>query len=117
MFFIIDIVPGMKLIKQLKGNCQTCQTEGSIELIKTYTALRLFFIPIIKWHTRYYLRHSCGGQVEVSEEIALGIQYEKIPIDQFHISHEAKKERRCTACHQLLESNFEYCPYCGKHYS
>ena len=113
MFFIIDIIPMKKLLKTINGTCDTCQLTGEINLIKTYQCLRLFFIPIFKWQVNYYLQHSCGGQTELTEEVALGLLHGSISVDNIHISHIKQNYRICRKCNQQLDSEFEYCPYCG----
>ena len=140
MLFIMDILPMMKILKSFQGKCDTCQREGNIELIKTYQCFRLFFIPLFKWQVKYYLKHSCGGQIEVNEEVALRILHGIISTEHLHMEHEkvedeygqmqsndkqmayGQKEnqqpsqvndRCCSHCGKALETQFEYCPYCG----
>lgn len=104
----------LKLLKTFKGQCDTCECEGNIELIKSYQCLRLFFMPIFKWQVKYFLKHSCGGQIEISEEIAVGILHGTIQTEKFHMTHEAFNNLQCKYCGHVLERDFEYCPYCGK---
>ena len=117
MFFIIDIIPMVKILKTVQGTCDTCQLIGEINLIQTYQCLRLFFIPIFKWQVKYYLKHSCGGQTELTEEIALGILHGSISAENIHMSHikSAIKQnhRVCEKCRRQLNAEFDYCPYCG----
>jgi len=113
MFFIIDIIPMVKILKTIQGTCDTCQLTGEINLIKTYQCLRLFFIPIFKWQVKYYLKHSCGGQTELTEEIALGLLYGSISIENIHMSHIKQNRMFCEKCGKQLNAEFDYCPYCG----
>lgn len=113
MFFIIDIIPMIKILKSINGTCDTCKLTGEINLIKTYQCLRLFFIPIFKWQVQYYLQHSCGGQTELTEEIALGLLHGSISVDNIHMSHDKQNHEICIKCGHKLDSDFEYCPYCG----
>ena len=113
MLFIMDIIAMMKILKTFRGYCDTCECDGTIELLKSYQCFRLFFIPLFKWHVQYYLKNSCGGQVTISEEVALGILHGTIDIEKMHIEHERIQFNQCLTCGQVLESNFEYCPYCG----
>ena len=87
MLLIMDIIPILKVLKHFSGSCDTCYCEGDIELIKTYQCFRLFFIPLWKWHVQYYLKHSCGGQIEISEEVALGILHGTVSTENMHIEH------------------------------
>ncbi len=113
MLFIMDIIPMMKILKTFKGQCDTCECEGDIELLKTYQCFRLFFIPLFKWHVQYYLKHSCGAQITISEEVALGILHGTISIEKLHIVHENTPSKQCMVCGNTLEAHFVYCPYCG----
>ena len=104
----------VKVLKTIHGTCDTCELQGEINILKTYQCLRLFFIPIFKWQIRYFMQHSCGGQTELTEEIALGLLHGTISTDHLHMSHNNKSDHRiCKNCSQILESEFEYCPYCG----
>ena len=114
MLFIMDIIPMIKILKTFRGTCDTCQCEGTLELIKTYECFRLFFIPLFKWNVKYYLKHSCGGQATISEEIAIGILHGTIEMNNMHIEHEKLKSEHCSHCGHDLDSQFEYCPYCGQ---
>ena len=113
MLFIMDIIPMMKVLKTFKGHCDTCQCEGTIELIKSYQCFRLFFIPLFKWHIKYNLKHSCSGQVTINKEVALGILHGTVKTEQMHIEHSQNVFNQCMRCGNTLESKFEYCPYCG----
>ncbi|MBP3889409.1 MAG: zinc-ribbon domain-containing protein [Cellulosilyticum sp.] len=113
MLFIMDIIPMMKILKIFKAYCDTCACEGTIELLKSYQCFRLFFIPLFKWHAQYTLKHSCGSEVTISEEVALGILHGTIDITNMHIEHHTKVSNQCTTCGHVLDSGFVYCPYCG----
>lgn len=113
MLFIMDIIPMLKTLKSFNGKCDTCQCDGTIELIKAYQCFRLFFIPLFKWQVKYYLRHSCGGQVEISEEIAIGMLHGTISTEAMHMEHQVTDTNYCLKCGNYLDQQFEYCPYCG----
>ena len=110
---MIDIMPMVKVLKTIYGTCDTCQIKGDIKILKTYQCLRLFFIPIFKWQTRYFMQHSCGGQTELTEEIALGLLHGTISVDNLHMSHDLLNPNICKKCGKMLETGFEFCPYCG----
>ena len=114
MFLIMDIVPMLKVLLKIPGSCETCHTTGEIELIKTYECFRFFFIPLFKWHTKYYLRHSCGGQVPITEEVALNLLYGKLDLQTIKFEHTENIADQCLHCGHVLEKAFAYCPYCGK---
>lgn len=62
MFFIMGISQGnKKLSYDQLVICKSCGQYGHIEVYMTYMYLSLFFLPIIKWNRRYYIRMSCCG--------------------------------------------------------
>lgn len=113
MLFIMDIVPMMKVLLKGPSKCQTCEQMGEIELIKAYQCFRLFFIPLFKWHVQYYLKHSCGAQVEITEEVAMHITSGQVDLSSMYFSHKATDQNTCRYCGKPLQEGFEYCPYCG----
>ena len=113
MFFIIDVIPGMKILKVLQGTCRSCGQIGSLELIKTYQCLRLFFIPIFKWHTEYFIRHSCGAMMAVTEDDAIAMMYAGVIPDSIQMDVVRTGSKKCRACGRALEDDFICCPYCG----
>lgn len=116
MFFIIDIIPGMKELKEWNKLCIRCKQIGNIKLIKVYQCLRLFFIPILKWKTRYYLTHSCGMQIELTEEDALAILYAGVPLENILEKIDidtVQYSSKCRNCQRELEPEYICCPYCG----
>lgn len=64
MFFICGINSGQK---ELKFNqlviCGQCGSYGRYQVFMTYMCLSLFFIPVLKWGKRYYVKMSCCGSV------------------------------------------------------
>ena len=64
MFFICGINSGQK---ELKFNqlviCSQCGSYGRYQVFMTYMCLSLFFIPVLKWGKRYYVKMSCCGSV------------------------------------------------------
>lgn len=114
MFFIIDIVPGLKVLSTFIGKCRACNSEGELELIRTYQCLRLFFIPLFKWHKKYYLRHSCGAMVALSEDEALKLLYAGATVEEIKTEEVYKGPKKCPKCGQLLEESYQFCPYCGQ---
>lgn len=104
----------IKILLKKQNKCHTCEQMGEIELIKAYQCFRLFFIPLFKWHVQYYLKHSCGAQVEITEEVAMSIISGQVDLDNMYFSHKAAAQNVCRYCGETLQEGFEYCPYCGK---
>lgn len=112
MFFIIDIMPGRKVLKVVQALCQNCSQYGEIRLVKTSQCLRLFFIPLFKWGAVYTLEHSCGAVMRVSEENAIGILHAGMSVEQVPVEVMHPGVRRCPKCGRVLEAEFVRCPYC-----
>lgn len=112
MFFIIDMMPGLKQLGLYKGTCRVCGQYEELELFKTFQCLRLFFIPVFRWHNEYFIKHRCGAVMSLSEEDAIAIMHAGVLPDQVNLKVIAK-DRRCTSCGRQLQEDFVCCPYCG----
>ena len=127
MFFIIGVNYGQK---QLDYNklviCGRCGGYGRYQVYMTYMCLSLFFIPILRWGRRYYVRMSCCDTVyelnpELGRRIARGEQPELGPSDLTMVKEGRRnqwqpstgRKRICTNCGYETEEDFTYCPKCG----
>ena len=111
--------------KQKKFNCEKmficerCGQYGRYEGIMTYTCFALFFIPIIKWNKKYFVKTTCCGTLyaldsEVGKSIIRGNGVEIRPEHLMKVqgqSYDAKK--RCSQCGYVLEEACNFCPKCG----
>ena len=43
--------------------CPSCGRYGRYEVTVEYTCFSLFFIPILKWNKKYYVKSSCCGSI------------------------------------------------------
>ncbi|ABW17788.1 zinc ribbon domain-containing protein [Alkaliphilus oremlandii] len=120
MFFIMGISPRRE---ELDFNqtvvCSRCGKYGRYNGIREYTALSLFFIPVLKWGKKYYVRSSCCGSV-YSIEKDLGdriVKGENITLRDVDLSliHGGEKYhgKRCAHCNFQTHEDFTYCPKCG----
>lgn len=121
MFFIIGIANGEKKLEYLQADlCRGCGQFGRRELYMTYMYLCLFFIPIVKWNVRYYIKTSCCNEVY---ELDCGIgkrirRGETISIteEMLHRVSGGKPRSdmgRCLRCGYPAATDYEYCPKCG----
>jgi rubrerythrin len=101
MFFIAGISPK---IRQLDNNPRRCPACG---LSRAYLRrmdhyLSLFFIPVfrVKKGEPFIICDRC-------EQTASGFGGD-------YISSTDPSQIRCPTCGSGLQSNFKYCPYCGK---
>lgn len=98
--------------------CKTCGSYGRLEAFMTYTYFSLFFIPIIKWNKKYFIRSTCCGSIySIEEELGKSIERGRNVViedsDLININRNYKKELYCKNCGRKIEESFEYCPSCG----
>ena len=119
MFFIIGISQKEKRLDfDQMAVCACCGRYGRYEVYMTYTFFSLFFIPIVQWGKRYFVKATCCGAVceidrELGERIRRGEVTELREGDlHFDCHHDAVK--RCGNCGYETEEDFQYCPKCGR---
>ena len=103
MFFIMGITNGSAELDYRGGMnvCGSCGRLGSFEVFMTYMTL---------------VRTSCCGAVySLSTEKGRMIErHQAVTINPEDLHKESRGASRCPACGTLLDSNFEYCPKCGR---
>jgi len=121
MFFILGTESKEKIIKTIRNIiCKGCGQMSCYELLLTYSFLHLFFIPILKWNKKYYLKARCCSSIfEISKETFNRIsnqQGEDIIINDFELKEVFNPNNDtavCSSCGKRVDSGFEYCPHCG----
>ena len=127
MFFIMGINQGRKDFQNDQlVICEHCGSYGRYQVFMTYMCLSLFFIPVLKWGKRYFVKMSCCGTVyelncETGRQIARGSQPDIRP-EELTLVQAGKREqwqtmsgrrRICGNCGYEAEEDFAYCPKCG----
>jgi hypothetical protein len=71
VFLIIGISQGEKRLEfEQTAVCVRCGRYGRYKVYMTYTFFSLFFIPLVKWDKRYFVRAACCGAVcEIEREL------------------------------------------------
>lgn len=122
MFFIMGISDGRKQLNfsQL-GTCPACGAYCRYQLFVSYTALSLFFIPILKWNRRYVIEVSCCGatfelRAELGRRIERGESVEIHPEDLRPLGATHSKLKRCPHCGYTTGEDFAFCPKCGQRF-
>lgn len=126
MFFICGISQGSQEIAYRAAAmvCGRCGRYGRYQVYMTYMYLSLFFIPVLKWNRRYFVRTSCCGTVyELDQQMGAGLargeDREIRPEDLTLVSegHELPAwdvpVKRCSVCGYETKENFDFCPKCG----
>lgn len=121
MFFIgvFGIEHKEREVKILNNfSCKKCTTSVEGRLIKSYDYFHFFFIPLFKWNIQYYVICStCNVAYSISKEKGRAIENdEDVKItywDLNEINSSYNSIQRCSNCGREVESEFDYCPYCG----
>lgn len=98
--------------------CKTCGSYGRLEAFMTYSYFSLFFIKILKWNKKYYIRSTCCGTIyKIDETLGKLIKRgESIKIEEWDlepVNVNYNNIQRCKDCSYPVEDEFEYCPRCG----
>ena len=120
MFFILGIFQKEKrlAIDQLVI-CKCCGKYGHADVFMTYTYFMFFFIPLFKWNKKYFVRmRCCGSTTQIDKELGKKIEQgeiTEIDFDKIHFAQQENRIKHCSNCgFTSTESDYEYCPKCGK---
>lgn len=123
MFFVFGINNATKELKYHKTViCSQCGSYGRYQVYMTYMCFSLFFIPIIRWNRRYFVRMSCCDTVyelnaECGRRIARGedvdITERDLSLVQTGRSVWNRPSHTCPGCGADLDNSFRFCPHCG----
>lgn len=129
MFFIGGISQGTKEIAYRAATfiCNRCGRYGQYQVYMTYMYLSLFFIPVLKWNRRYYVKTTCCGTVyelnpEVGKRLARGEDVTIMPQDLVFVADGHQMPawqtpvKRCSRCGYETQENFDFCPKCGQRF-
>lgn len=96
----------------------SCGKYGRAEVYMVYSVFSLFFIPIIKWNKRYFVKYSCCNQVfELDREIGKKIEHgENVEIKDEFLSNLGYENGliKCPNCGALSNDSYDFCPHCGE---
>lgn len=103
-----------KLNYQGKIKVHSCGKFGKETCYMEYLVFSIFFIPIIKWRKKYYLVYNCCGKIyEIEKEIGKQIeQGENVDIVDENLIC-VNQQIICQNCNTILDSDYDFCPYCG----
>lgn len=99
--------------------CKTCGVYGRLEAFMTYSYFSLFFIKILKWNKKYFIRTACCGSIyKIDETLGKRIKRgESVKIEEWDleaVNQNYKQVKRCKSCNYTIEDEFEFCPRCGE---
>ena len=119
MFFIMGITNGQKEINYSENGmniCKKCGAYCSYSIFMTFFCLSLFFIPVLRWGKKYYVRTSCCDSLYeldsiAGKKIARG---EDVTIRDEDLKELYSNKKKCQSCGYIAEADFEFCPKCGE---
>lgn len=120
MFFVFGISSKEEEIDFTQTTiCPSCSSYGRYGLFMTYTHFSLFFIPLIKWNRKYYVRTTCCKSLyridnDLGKDIVRGVKTTVNESDLNPIKVNYNKDQSCPSCNYKLNSDFDYCPSCGR---
>ena len=123
MFFIgIFGAEDKEVVKKEYVNviCPVCGHYCRAKLIFAYSYLHFFFIPVFKYHKKYYVILTCCGAKYEADEAYYGELMNGAPLD-FNRMKKANAWtyydpncKICPNCGAQVETQYSYCPFCGK---
>jgi hypothetical protein len=123
MFFfgIFGLQSKQKEIRDINNiTCKKCGRISAYKLIKSFSYFHIFFIPIFKWGTKYFLVARCCNSVfQISEEKGTFLEKgEDLPINDEDLTLVYNKgygsEIVCPKCGGIVDSQYSFCPHCGQ---
>lgn len=102
-------------------SCKNCNRNISARLFKRYDFFHFFFIPLFKWNIEYYVVcSSCNSVFSIPKEKGKAIEDgQDVKITYWDLNEMTSNTYgynevcRCSSCGKEVDSNFDYCPYCG----
>lgn len=123
MFFIgiFGVEDKEKEIKEFNSTvCPCCGKLSKAVLAEQYTYFHIFFLPVIKWNRRCFLKYRCCGAVYEAEagyakELKNSSVIDSSRIKKIYCYNEQYYETsiKCQNCGSVFDKSFPYCPYCG----
>jgi hypothetical protein len=120
MFFIAGVSSKQnKLDFNQTTICHSCGKYGRYEVIMEYMFLSLFFIPVIKWNKKFYVKSICCESIytiskELGNRIAkgenVGLKEQDLQLIQSKTTYFIK---RCPNCGFETFEDYQYCPKCS----
>ncbi len=126
MFFLMGVHDQQRQLDFTQTNlCTVCGRYGRYEVFMTCMVFTLFFIPLVHWNRRYYVRTTCcGRRYELNPEVGRRIQRgERVQIRPDDLrdmgpsggyGYSGGRIRRCAYCGYTTTEDFAYCPKCGR---
>lgn len=117
MFLLVSAGPKVKEIGD--GQMMICPACGRFSRMTPYVEkqeVRLFFLPIFKFRSKYFVKASCCHDLfQLEPEIGRAIERgEHITIDEGDLQSTGENTKTCPYCRGVIEESHQFCPHCGK---
>lgn len=117
MFLLIGAGPRVKEIGE--SQMMICPSCGRFSRMTPYVErqeVRLFFIPLARWKTRYFtVANCCGETFRLDPEVGRAIEKgDPVTIDESDLEFINQPPVLCEHCRKPVEPHHTYCPHCGK---
>lgn len=97
--------------------CPFCGHMTHFKIHKTYSYFHFFFLPLFKWHVRYWVRTDCcHAFAELDPEVGKAVESGADAVIEEHHLKPAGQEMHpgiCPACGERVPADYRYCPRCG----
>ena len=98
--------------------CKNCGRYSSLNGFMTCSVFSVFFIPLIRFSKKYYLKASCCGTVfEVDAEKGRKMEYGQsvdFSDSELKATFHHSSPFCCPSCGYLLADDHIFCPRCGR---
>lgn len=123
MFFIAGIYPKRKELDFYEPiMCNNCYNYGRYEAFMEYNVFSLFFIPIIKFAKKIYIKTTCCNNIYFLNNREKGLMIEQgahnisLNKEDLQLIHKgvSYNNLHCQNCGHEVYDEHKYCPNCGK---
>ena len=118
MFLLAGISEKIKAIGDVPNTiCPLCERLSRLTVYKKYSYFHLFFVPLFRWNTTYFVQTMCcSGRFTVDKDAAKAYENgDEGPLAQSlrDMPVSAASKAGCPHCGGEVQQAFSYCPYCG----
>lgn len=99
--------------------CPRCGSFGRMEVYMTYMCFSFFFIPVLKWNKKFFVKNTCCNSIYIlNYELGLKISRgENLSISENDLkltTYNQPTVNKCSHCGYVGNEDFQYCPKCGQ---